>query len=79
MTKEARVQELRRNLQKKAIPFSNVFGTPEGQEVLAALKAEFAPTILCTDSPHMTVVRAAQRDVIEYIESLIKLREENYQ
>lgn len=79
MATEERVRELRRNLQKKAIPFSNVFGTPEGQEVFAALKAEFAPTTLCSESSHLTVIRAAQRDVIEYIESLIKLREEDFE
>ena len=78
MATDKRVADLRRNLQKKAIPFSNIFGTPEGQEVLAALRAEFAPTILCSDSSHLTIVKAAQRDVIEYIESLIKLREEDY-
>ena len=78
MSNEKRITELRRNLQKKAVPFHNVFSSPEGQEVFNILKTEFAPAALCADSPHETIVRAAQRDVIEYIEIMIKLREADY-
>ena len=78
MSNKERIMELRRGLQKKAIPFHNVFSSPEGQEILDALRAEFCPAALCTDSPHETIVRAAQRDVIEYIEIMIKLREVDY-
>ena len=73
-----RVAKLRRQLQKKAIPFHNVFNTPEGQMVLDQLKSEFAPSELVHQTQHGTVVRAAQRDVIEYIENMIRLREEEF-
>ncbi len=75
--KEIRIEELRKHMKKKAIPFHQTFGSPNGLEVLAVLKAEFCPSELCQESPHLTVVRAAQRDVIEYIERMIKLREED--
>ena len=78
MADEARITELRRNLQKKSIPFHNVFGTPEGQEVLDVLRAEFCPAALCQSTAHATTILAAQRDVIEYIDILIKLREEDF-
>ncbi len=74
----SRINELRRNLQRKAVPFHNVFGSPEGAEVLEIIKQEFDPDILCGIDEHETVVRAAQRDVVRYIEKMIKLREENY-
>jgi hypothetical protein len=77
MASDERVQKLRNNLQKKSVPFYNVFNTMEGQEVLAQLAAEFAPTIIVHDSPHQTIVKAAQRDVIEYIKSMIRLREDD--
>lgn len=76
--KQARITELRRGLQKKAVPFHNVFSSPEGKEVLDTLKAEFDPPALCQATAHATTVAAAQRDVIEYIELMIKLREEDY-
>ena len=78
MATEKRVSDLRKQLQKRAIPFHNIFSSPEGQEVLDALKAEFSPAALCHESPHQTIVRAAQRDVIEYIDIMIKLREEEF-
>ena len=76
--KTQRITELRRNLQKKSIPFHNVFSPPEGQQVLDALKAEFDPPEICAKTAHETTIRAAQRDVIVYIETLIKLREEDF-
>jgi len=78
MSGKERITELRHNLKKKAIPFHNVFSSPEGQEVLDMLRAEFSPAALCDNSPHQTIVHAAQRDVIEYIEIMIKLRETDY-
>ena len=77
--KDERVKKLRRDLQKKAIPFHNVFSSPEGVEVLKSLKAEFDPDVLsnCSETTPI-VIRAAQHDVIRYIELMIKLRGEDY-
>ena len=76
--KTQRITDLRRNLQKKSIPFHNVFTSMEGKQVLDALKAEFDPPELCAKTAHETTVRAAQRDVIAYIDTLIALREEEF-
>ena len=80
MTDKARIDELRRGLVKKAIPFFNVFNSIDGQIVLDALEAEFSPTVLCDPIAHDTaiIVKAAQRDVVEYIKHMIKLREDNF-
>jgi hypothetical protein len=78
MADQAKIKELRRGLQKKAVPFHNVFSTPEGQLVLEAIKDEFDSGLLCTTNEYGTVVRAAQRDVVRYIEDMIKLRNEEF-
>jgi hypothetical protein len=79
MATQGQILGLRRDLQKKAMPFHNVFSSPEGQLVLEALKEEFDPVVLCsTPDPIGIAVRAAQRDVIKYIEEMIRLREANY-
>ena len=78
MADQARIEDLRRQLAKKALPFHSVFTAPEGVEVLKIIKAEFDPEVICSESVHETVIRAAQRDVVRYIENMIKLREEDY-
>ena len=79
MSNEKRIRELRRDLQKKSVPFHNVFSSPEGQEVLSVLKEEYDGLNVVGQDEYVTVVRAAQRDVVRYIETMIKLREENYE
>jgi hypothetical protein len=78
MSTTDRRDQLKRELAKKAIPFHNVFSSPEGALVLERLKAEFDPSDIVAENAHQTVVKAAQRDVIRYIENMIKLREDNY-
>lgn len=63
------------NLVRESLPFNHVFSSPEGVKVLAKLKEEFDPVTICNTSPHETLIRAAQRDVIRYIETMVKLRE----
>lgn len=78
MVDKARITELRRGLQIKAVPFHNLFGSPEGMEVLKILREEFDPNTLCIGGEFETITRAAQHDVIRYIDNMIKLREEEF-
>jgi len=69
------VQQARDNMVRESISFSHIFTTPDGKEVLEKLKEEFDPVAICATNSHETVVRAAQRDVIKYIETMVNLRE----
>ena len=73
---KGKIEQARRNLAKKGMDFITVFGTPGGVKVLAALKEEFDPPVICrkTSNAHQVVVEAAQRDVIKYIEQMIAYR-----
>jgi hypothetical protein len=55
----------------KDIAFAAVFGSPEGKQVLEDLTLRFVPEALTTKDQHSTTVRAAQADVIRYIERRI--------
>ena len=66
----------KKDLARRSLCFSRAFSTPDGIEVLERLKQEFDPTVLCSEDQFQTTVRSAQRDVIRYIEAMIKLREE---
>ena len=67
------LQEAVRQERSKAECFTRLFATSDGELVLTALKQVFDSATLCTAEPHNTVVNAAQRDVIKYIESKIQL------
>jgi len=71
------VQQVRDNMVKKSLCFNQCFSTPAGKEVLEKLKEEFDPVALCPDgfSGEGVIARAAQRDVIKYIETMVNLRE----
>lgn len=75
-----RMANVLKDIDRKAARFRELFSTPQGQEVLANLKEEFDPSILCRthdDNAISITVRAAQRDVIRYIELLINRRQDN--
>ena len=57
--------------------FNTVFTSPAGRRVLEDLRFQFyeAPK-LATKDPHETVVRAAQRDVVQYILDNVEGRDE---
>lgn len=54
-----------------------LFDSPNGEAVLSDLKAQFydLPSLAAPD-PHMTTVRAAQRDVVQYIIDFVEGRDE---
>jgi len=66
-------ERIRERLAQKARKFQVVFDSPEGQEVLQSIKNEFSTNEL-TNQPDQTriVVRAAQRDVVDYIERMVR-------
>jgi hypothetical protein len=66
-------EKIREKLAQKARKFQTVFDNRTGQEVLQSIKNEFSTNEL-TDHPDQTriVVRAAQRDVVDYIERMVR-------
>lgn len=63
-----------KGLDQKALKFQRVFATDDGKAILQALHDEFEPDILCIGSSTDMLVRAAQRDVIRYIQLMIDRR-----
>jgi hypothetical protein len=57
--------------------FRRVFDNVDGQQVLQYLKDEFEPSMLFNRDPYVTTCRAAQRDVIRYIEDLMNYEEKS--
>ena len=48
------------------------FGTPAGEDVLHDLEMAFSHRALTGKDPHMTTVRAAQHDVVMYIQAMME-------
>ena len=65
------IERARKKAQGKANVFAEVFGNPQGVEVLLAIKEQFDQEILCMEGAHETIIRAAQRDVVRWIEEVI--------
>lgn len=68
-----------RELVKKSMPYKKVFASEDGKEVLKDLRHEFKSISVTAPTPHETVIRAAQYDVLDYIEKMITIKagEEN--
>jgi hypothetical protein len=59
-----------------ALTCKGTFSTPEGERMLAELRAEFDPTqIVVPNDPYMTHYRLGGQDVLRFIDALIKLAE----
>jgi len=58
----------------KSMPYKTVFATEEGKKVLLDLKQEFRKLSVAASTPHETVIRAAQYDVLDYIEKMINIK-----
>ena len=65
------VEQIRQRAQAKASNFSELFRSPIGKEVFEDIKEQFNPENLCTENQHETTIRAAQRDVVRWIEEVI--------
>lgn len=55
--------------------YKNVFSTPDGKEVLEDLELLFDPPEVVAATEHATIIKAAQRDVMRYIQSCIRVGE----
>lgn len=72
MRSQNSAEEAKRRTLEKADKFNQLFSTPNGREVLAALEAEFEPVNLFDDNPHRTSYNAGRRDVIQYIKQMMR-------
>lgn len=71
------VERARQKAQGKASVFAEVFNNPQGEEVLQEIKIQFDVDVLCVADPHETTIRAAQRDVVRWIEEVITRGQKN--
>lgn len=60
--------------QKLAQQYRQTFGSPAGEDVLHDLEMAFSHRALTGKDPHMTTVRAAQHDVVMYIQSMMEAK-----
>lgn len=81
--RDAKLQAARDEVVKTARKYKSVFGSPEGQQVLTDLVLQFNPEYICGMSGNVEqteiTVRAAQRDVIEYINRNIRVADRNFE
>lgn len=71
--KNATIMEAKEKIARKASIFKQVFNTPDGKEVLAALDKEFnAADIFQKGHPDATAYNLGRRDVIVYIKQLLE-------
>lgn len=66
-----KLEVARGRAQKKAVEFAELFNSPIGKSVMQEVKAQFDVPVLCAESSHETTIRAAQRDVVHWIEEVI--------
>lgn len=64
-------KELEKKVNEKALKYHNVFSSHLGKEVLRDLRTEFAHGELSDKDPNVTIMRAHQRDVYDYISRLV--------
>lgn len=71
-----KLQQVVKEVVKRSAPFKRLFNSEDGKKVLQALKAEFKTINIVADNPHQTVINAAQRDVLDYIDIMINIKGE---
>lgn len=71
------VNQKKREISKKALLFKKVFNSDDGKEVLEMLDEEFNPEILFSKNPHETSYNTGRRDVIVYIQQLLRYDNES--
>ena len=70
--KQEAIEKAKKRAHAKASVFSQLFSSPVGKEVLTEIKLQFDGLFLVGKSEHETVVKAAQRDVVHWIEEIIE-------
>ena len=76
----AAVEAARKSLAMKAMDFQLAFSTPEGEKVLKILKAQFCPAELFDpNSDSKTFVNIGERNVVTYIEQMMRVNDNDNQ
>lgn len=74
---ERAIGEATARIRHKAQAFKRVFRDhPDGKYVLLCLKQEFMPPQMFHPDGHVTIANAARRDMLDYIERMIRFEEE---
>ena len=77
MDQLSNVNELRKELKKKADLFSHVFSTPQGKQVLQMLGEELNPDLLFVEGDaHKTSYNIGKRDAFIYINQMLRFDNE---
>lgn len=74
MTTKAQA-DVKARLDRKAAVLQRVFSTPDGQEALGYLDEEFTKGQLFSSDPLSTAYKIGSRDVVIYIQQLVKFGE----
>lgn len=70
--RKEKLKTLERDRDLKALKYYTLFSSPEGKEVLRELRAQFGQGELSDDNPNVTLKRAHQRDVHDFIMRLVR-------
>jgi len=67
------IDKLRKETKRKADLFKHVFGTPQGKEVLQAMKEELDPDSLFVDGDaHKTTYNVGRRDAFIFVNQMLR-------
>ena len=75
--KHSIAEEKFKEIHAKRARFKTLFASPNGQEVLKALEAEFDHVNIKSSDPHETYYRLGQRDVVVYLRQILQAGETN--
>lgn len=75
--KNDKIQQMKDVLFQTSKQYKQTFNSEYGKAVLQDLRENFEHTSLVADNPHQTVVRAAQREIIDYIQRMVRFEGEN--
>jgi len=72
-----KVNQVIKAMVRRSAPFKRLFKGIDGEAVLKDLKAEFRNVSVVANTPHETTIRAAQYDVLDYIDKMINFKGED--
>lgn len=73
------MKNIKQQLADKSHLFRRVFSTDEGQKVLEFLKQECEPEVMFDENPHKTAYNCGKRDVVVYINQMMRYNDVNKQ
>ena len=72
-SKEERLEEMQRNVIRKAHIIGRIFETDDGKKLMEILKEEFDSPFIFDDNPHKTNYNLGRRDCVIYLEQAIRV------